>query len=286
MYENINIPISVKDQFDLTGQKAVITGGAGFLGLQFAEAIAEMGGTPLLVDFNKKSLKEAEKRLEQQKYKHFNSYDLDITNEAKCRKIYKQIWDENNGVDILINCVALTTSAVENFGSDDFFESFENLDQNIWELGLKINLTSIQLSCKLIGRKMAKGNGGKIINIASDVGVISPNQNIYKPDEHGYEGVDFNTPVFYSVSKAGVIHLTKYLATYWAKNNIRVNCVSPAGVYRNHKIGFLKKLGEQIPMGRMALPNEFKGAIIFLASEASSFVTGHNLIIDGGRTIW
>ena len=108
-------------------------------------------------------------------------------------------------------------------------------------------------------------------------------QNIVK---HGYKGVNFNSPAFYAVSKAGVIHLTKYLATYWAKKNVRVNCISPAGVYQNHDLSFVKKLSEQIPMGRMALPNEFKGAIVFLASNASSFVTGHNLLIDGGRTIW
>ena len=97
--------------------------------------------------------------------------------------------------------------------------------------------------------------------------------------------VEFNSPAFYAVSKAGVIHLTKYLATHWAKKNVRVNCISPAGVYRNHDLSFVKKLSEQV-MGRMALPNEFKGAIVFLASNASSFVTGHNLLIDGGRTIW
>ena len=285
MYEDINISNSVLEQFDLTNCKALITGGAGFLGLQFSEAIAELNGKPLLIDINEKQLKEAGKKLSDSGYKNFSTYAADITVEKQCNDIYELIWQENNGIDILINSAALTKAGVES-SDNNFFAPFEHTNQKLWEEGLKANLTSTQLTCKIIGTKMAKKGKGSIINIASDIGVISPNQNIYEPDQHGYEGVDFNSPAFYAVSKAGVIHLTKYLATYWAKKNVRVNCISPAGVYRNQDLSFVKKLSEQIPMGRMALPNEFKGAIVFLASNASSFVTGHNLLIDGGRTIW
>jgi len=285
MYEDIVIPDSVKQQFDLKGYKAIITGGAGFLGIQFAEAIAEMGGKPLLIDVNQEQLKTAEKKLKKSGFNNFTTYIADITDENGCRDVYNDIWQENNAVDILINSAALTKAGVENLKSD-FFAPFENTDQSLWEAGLKVNLTATQITCKIIGQKMAERGKGSIINIASDIGIISPNQNIYKPDDHGYKGVGFNSPAFYAVSKAGVIHLTKYLATYWAKKNVRVNCISPAGVYREHDPAFVKKLSEQIPMGRMALPNEFKGTIAFLASDASSFVTGHNLVIDGGRTIW
>ena len=285
MYEDIVILNSVRKQFDLTGRTAVITGGAGFLGIQFAEAIAEMGGKPILIDINEKQLAEAGKKLNNNNYDNFSTYLLDITDERKCKEIYKKIWQENRGIDILINSAALTKAGIEDLNSDSF-APFEDTDQNLWEAGLKANLTATQLSCKILGKKMVERGKGNIINIASDIGVISPNQIIYESDDHGYEGVDFNSPAFYAVSKAGVIHLTKYLATYWAKKNVRVNCISPAGVYRDHDSSFVKKLSEQIPMGRMALPNEFKGAIIFLASDASSFVTGHNLLIDGGRTIW
>jgi NAD(P)-dependent dehydrogenase (short-subunit alcohol dehydrogenase family) len=285
MYEDIVILNSVRKQFDLTGRTAVITGGAGFLGIQFAEAIVEMGGKSLLIDINEKQLAEAGKKLNNNNYDNFSTYLLDITDERKCKEIYNKIWQENRGIDILINSAALTKAGIEDLNSDSF-APFEDTDQNLWEAGLKANLTATQLACKILGKKMVVRGKGNIINIASDIGVISPNQNIYEPDDHGYEGVDFNSPAFYAVSKAGVIHLTKYLATYWAKKNVRVNCISPAGVYRDHDSSFVKKLSEQIPMGRMALPNEFKGAIAYLASDASSFVTGHNLIIDGGRTIW
>jgi len=285
MYEDIVILNSVRKQFDLTGRTAVITGGAGFLGIQFAEAIVEMGGKSLLIDINEKQLAEAGKKLNNNNYDNFSTYLLDITDERKCKEIYNKIWQENRGIDILINSAALTKAGIEDLNSDSF-APFEDTDQNLWEAGLKANLTATQLACKILGKKMVVRGKGNIINIASDIGVISPNQNIYEPDDHGYEGVDFNSPAFYAVSKAGVIHLTKYLATYWAKKNVRVNCISPAGVYRDHDSSFVKKLSNQIPMGRMALPNEFKGAIVFLASDASSFVTGHNLLIDGGRTIW
>ena len=280
-----SIPSSVKKQFDLTEQTALITGGAGYLGQQFAQAIAEMGGRTVLVDINQTHLYVAEEILNNAGFSDCSSYVVDLTKEKDCKKTFNIIWDKFNGIDILINSAALTKSGIENLKSD-FFSPFEKTDQCLWEEGLKVNLTSTQITCKLIGHKMSVRGKGSIINIASDIGVISPNQNIYEPDDHGYEGVDFNSPAFYAVSKAGVIHLTKYLATYWAKNNVRVNCISPAGVYRDHDPSFVKKLSEQIPMGRMAMPNEFKGAIIYLASDASSFVTGHNLVIDGGRTIW
>ena len=230
-------------------------------------------------------LKLAGKKLKEGGYNHFKYYAVDITDEKKCEKVINDIWQDNDVVDILINSAALTKSGIENLNSD-FIAPFEYTDQSLWEAGLKVNLTAIQFMCKLIGAKMAIREKGSIINIASDIGVISPNKNIYEPDEYGYKGVEFNSPAFYAVSKAGVIHLTKYLAAYWGKNNVRVNCISPAGVYRDHTPDFVKKLSEQIPFGRMALPNEFKGAIAYLASDASSFVTGHNLVIDGGRTIW
>ena len=285
MYEDIKIPVSVKKQLDLKGRAALITGGAGFLGIQFAEAIAEMGGKPLLIDINQKQLKIVEKKLRKSGFDNFSTFAVDIADEKSFKDLFYDIWEKHNGIEILINSAALTKASIEK-DNRDFFVKYEDTNQELWNEGLRVNLTATQITCKIVGERMAKLAKGSIINIASDIGVISPNQNIYESDEHGYDGVDFNSPAFYAVSKAGVIHLTKFLASYWGKNSVRVNCISPAGVYRDHDTAFVKKLSEQIPMGRMALPNEFKGAIVFLASDASSFVTGHNLVIDGGRTIW
>jgi NAD(P)-dependent dehydrogenase (short-subunit alcohol dehydrogenase family) len=134
---------------------------------------------------------------------------------------------------------------------------------------------------------MREQQRGAVVNIASDVAVISPDHRIYEPDERfDYEGVNFNTPLAYSVSKAGILAFTRYLATYWAKHGIRVNSVSPAGVWRGHDPKFVEQLAFRIPLGRMAFPQELMGPVVFLASDASSFITGANLMVDGGRTIW
>ena len=152
MYEDIVILNSVRKQFDLTGRTAVITGGAGFLGIQFAEAIAEMGGKSLLIDINEKQLAEAGKKLNNNNYDNFSTYLLDITDERKCKEIYKKIWQENRGIDILINSAALTKAGIEDLNSDSF-APFEDTDQNLWEAGLKANLTATQLACKILGKK-------------------------------------------------------------------------------------------------------------------------------------
>jgi len=274
---------SVKKQYDLTNKVCVITGGAGFLGRQFASAILEMGGSPILIDVDENSLEEATKQIGADENR-CHSIVVDITDEKQIATAVGKIKSEFNSVDVLINSAALTKYGCDS-DPEAFFTEFEHTDVKVWEQGIKINLTATMLCCKNFGALMVKQRKGSIINIGSDVGVISPDQTIYQPDGD-YNGVPFNTPVFYSVSKAGVIHLTKHLATLWAKYNVRVNSFSPAGVYRDHDPEFVKKLSSRIPMGRMASVNEYKGAIIFLSSDASSFMTGHNLIVDGGRTIW
>ena len=134
---------------------------------------------------------------------------------------------------------------------------------------------------------MLKRKKGSIVNFASDMGIVAPDHKIYEPNKKiNYKGVKFNTPLSYSAAKSGIISMTRYLATYWAKKGIRVNCISPTGVYKKHNKKFVKQLSEKIPLGRMAKPEELNGAIIYLCSNASSFVTGHNLVVDGGRTIW
>ena len=153
MYEEINIKKSVKKQFDLTGKKALITGGAGFLGFQFAESIAEMGGVPLLVDNNEQSLNEAEDKLRNILGGTVETYLCDISNELNCKEILDNVWSRNNGIDILINSAALTKSGIEDL-EGEFFAPFEDTDPHLWDVGMKINLTSIQTVCKIIGKKM------------------------------------------------------------------------------------------------------------------------------------
>jgi NAD(P)-dependent dehydrogenase (short-subunit alcohol dehydrogenase family) len=276
---------SVKKQYDLTGKNVVITGGAGFLGKVFAEAVAEMGGMPILLDVNLNYVNEAIESLALKGYVAAGFY-VDITNKESVEKVIQEITIEHKQVHVLINGAAFAMKNLQE-GGEGFFAPFEDYEKSLWEISLDVNLTGTFLVTQEIGKMMKESKYGVIINVASDVAVISPDHRIYEADERfDYNGVSFNTPIAYPVTKAGILSFTRYLATYWAKDGIRVNSISPAGVYRQQDEKFIEQLVYRIPLGRMAYPEELKGPIVFLASEASSFMTGGNLIIDGGRTIW
>ena len=278
-------PASVKTQYDLTGRVCLITGGAGFLGRQFAEAVGEMGALPILLDVTEGELAKAAGQV-RSVCGRCETELADVRAERSLAEAAQRIVSRHGRIDILINNAALTKYGCD-ADPEKFFSPFESGSKAVWDAGLQVNLTGVMLACKAIGPIMVRQGKGSIVNLGSDVGVISPDQRVYEPDDTvGYPGMPFNTPAFYSVSKAGVIHLTKHLATLWAAKGVRVNSFSPAGVYRDHDPRFVEKLVERIPMRRMGAINEYKGAIVFLASDASSFMTGHNLVMDGGRTIW
>ena len=240
--------------FDLKNKVVVITGGAGLLGKMHAKAVKEAGGTVILTDVVKAP----------------GICYMDITN----KKSIENFIDSLDRVDVLINNAALNPT----MSTKDETNRFEDFDLDKWNKSLEVNLTGSFLCSQVFINKMIKDKvKGVIINIASDLGVIAPNQTIYEDDVK---------PVDYSVTKHGIIGLTKYLATYFADKGIRVNSVSPGGVYTNQSEDFVERLSNLIPMGRMAKEDEYKGAIVFLCSDASSYMTGHNLIIDGGRTVW
>lgn len=276
---------SVKKQYDLAGKNVVITGGAGFLGKVFAEAVAEMGGMPILLDVSLNYVNEAIESLAQKGYVA-TGFCVNITNKENVQKVTKEIAEAHKQVHVLINAAAFAMKNLQE-GGEGFFAPFEEYEKSLWEVSLDVNLTGTFLVTQEIGKMMKACKYGVIINVASDVAVISPDHRIYEADERfDYKGVSFNTPIAYPVTKAGILSFTRYLATYWAKHGIRVNSISPAGVYRQQDEKFVEQLVYRIPLGRMAYPEELKGPIVFLASEASSFMTGGNLIIDGGRTIW
>ena len=269
---------------DLNGKVVCITGGAGFLGSYFAEAVAEMGGVPIIVDLEN-NLHKTKSQINRKGYKAF-AYNLDITSKNHIDDTFYIIKKNHNKIDCLVNAAAFAMKNLQD-GSGNYFENFEKYSQANWEKSINVNLTGTFLVTQVVGKMMKEKRSGSIINIASDVAIISPDHRIYKKDDNtGYEGVDFNTPAAYSVSKAGILSLTRYLATYWANDGIRVNSISPAGVFRNQNPEFVKVLSTRIPLGRMAKPEELKGPVVFLCSDASSYITGTNLVVDGGRTIW
>lgn len=256
----------------------LITGSAGLLGAKHAEAILETGNNVIISDINKVKLRKLEISLKE-KFKMKNkiiSQKLDVTSEKSIRNLIK-FFKKNKIIIInLINNAAIDPKYSKKTKNKN---RFENFDLTIWQKELNVGLTGSFLCSKYFGQYMldtkVKGN---IINIASDLSIISPNQSLYDNN--------FVKPVTYSVIKHGILGLTKYLATYWGKNGIRCNSLSPGPVLNNQSNKFINKLKKQIPLNRLANENEYKEAIKFLCSEKSSYMNGHNLVMDGGRTIW
>lgn len=274
----------VKNLFDLTGKVAIITGGAGLLGEKHAEAIAEFGGIPVLVDLNEKLAEHKAQRVALEFNVDALGVRTDVTNEANLIALADMLLKRYGRVDILINNAA-NDPKVGAEGASVSFSRVEYFPLEQWNNDISVGLTGAFLCSKVFGTVMAKVGKGVILNISSDLGVIAPDQRIYKK-EGLLEGQQPVKPISYCVVKSALISLTKYLATYWAEKNIRVNSLSPGGVYTNQDEQFLSKLTNLIPMKRMAEKNEYKAAIAFLVSEASSYMTGANVIIDGGRSVW
>ena len=277
------VPHDVRAAFSLAGRVAVITGGAGMLGRRHAEAIAEMGGVPVVLDLDAERCEEAAAHVRAHAGGDAMALAADITDRAAVRAAVAQVLARYGRVDILVNNAAMT---VKGGGGafDDYFAPFEEYPEALFERALKITLPGALLVTQAVGAAMVERGSGVVVNIASDVAVISPDHRIYQGMTYG--GKPFNTPVAYSMSKAALLAFTRYLATYWAPRGIRVNALSPAGVYDDHDAAFVERLANLIPLRRMAHKDEYKGALIFLCSDASSFMTGANLIVDGGRTAW
>ena len=272
----------VIDKFRLEGKIAIITGGAGLLGEKHAEAIAEAGGIPILWDITPLVKKKSE-QITQRYNTRCLGMNVDITESEDVRNGLAEVLDNFRHIDILVNNAANDPKVSPD--ENPAWARLENFSPDLWHKDIDVGLTGAFLCSQVLGTWMARNNGGVILNIASDLGIISPDQRIYRKKGLGEDEQPVK-PVTYSVVKHGMIGLTKYLATYWAEKNIRVNSVSPGGIYTNQPEDFVRKLTNLIPMGRMAAFDEYKAAILFLVSDASSYMTGANLVIDGGRTCW
>lgn len=257
--------------FSLKGKNIVLTGAAGILGKEFSKVFLECGAKVLAIDNIQNPILSPELQVE-----NFIYYCFDITR----KECWVSFRDQLNKKDITVN-VLVNAAATK---SENFFESFENYSLKDWEEVMAVNVTGIALACQTFGPLMAQENSGTIINFLSIYGIVGPDQRIYEGSY--YLGKEINTPAVYSASKAAVLGLTKYLATYWGKNNIRVNAITPGGIYSGQNTVFQEKYSYRVPLNRMGKPEDLFGALIFLASDASSYVTGQNLIIDGGLTVW
>jgi NAD(P)-dependent dehydrogenase (short-subunit alcohol dehydrogenase family) len=267
--------------FDLTGKTALITGAGGLLGPKHAEAILGAGGAVVLTDWHLDRVKEKADLLRASYDEERVMYHrMDVTDKSSVHEVVDKI----SQIDILINNAAKDPK-VKKGGGLTVESRFETMEEAYFREGIEAAIMGTFLCSQAVGSRMLSSGGGVIVNIGSDLGVIAPDQRIYLQ-----EGLPKNQqnvkPITYSAAKWAVIGMTKYLAVYFAKDNIRVNCLSPTGVFNNHPDDFVQKLSNIIPMGRMADIDEYKGAIIFLCSQASSYMTGENLVIDGGKTVW
>ncbi len=260
--------------FDITGKTAIVTGGAGLLASEHAIALHEYGASVVLADFNQEKCAEAAAKLATDGIQVGVQY-CDVTKKESWEDLLKAVVAEHGKVDILVNNAGFTNQSK----SANFDASFENFPLEDWNAIMNVNLTGAFLGCQVVGKHMLTNGKGSIINIASLYGVVSPNHKIYP-------GTGISQPVAYSVSKHGVVALTKYLATLWAEKGVRVNALTPGGIFNGHQGLFLERFQQLNPIGRMSDKSELRGGIVFLASDASSHVVGHNLIIDGGWTAW
>jgi NAD(P)-dependent dehydrogenase (short-subunit alcohol dehydrogenase family) len=268
--------------FSLSGRVAIITGAAGLLGVRHAEAIAAADGIAVLADIR---VGEAEARaadVEKATGGTAVAIDCDVTSARSIEVLLERTLSRFGRVDILVNNAA-NNPKVEAPG--EAFSRLENFPERQWAADIAVGLTGPFLCSKIIGAALAKRQHGVIVNISSEYGVIAPDQRLYERDGVADDEQPVK-PVSYTVVKAGLHGLTMYLATYWAKAGVRVNTITLGGVESGQSADFLERATAKIPLGRMAHPRDFQGALVYLCSDAAAFVTGANLVVDGGKTAW
>lgn len=272
-------------KFSLNGKVALVTGAAGLLGREHCIALAQAGAQVIVSDINQQTIDQALVELKKQAPNGvFHGQVLDVTKESSIQSCLQWIQEKYSKLDILINNAAIDPKVSKDSNALEK-SRIENFDLDNWNHQINVGLTGTMLCCKYLGSFMAEKGGGVILNIASDLSVFSPDQRLYRKQGLPEQQQPVK-PITYSAIKHGLIGITKYLSTYWADKNIRVNALSPGGVFNGQPKEFVGRLSERIPMGRMAEKNEYHSAVVFLCSEASSYMTGQNIVMDGGRSVW
>ena len=279
----MTLPNRAQSLFDLTDRVAIVTGGAGLLGYYHGAILAAAGAHVVLLDLAVANPQVRAAQLTEEHGPECLGMAADITSEASLESAREAIVAKFGHIDILINNAA-NNPKVEDQKPGQPWSRLEHFPLETWNADIAVGLTGAFLCSRVFGQEMVKRNAGVIVNISSDLGVIAPDQRLYRKDGLPEDQQPVK-PVTYSVVKTGLIGLTRYLSTYWVAHNIRVNAISPGGIFNGQPDEFTAKLHQLIPMGRMAHKDEYQGAILFLCSDASSYMTGQNLIVDGGRTV-
>ena len=270
-----------RDLFDIRNKIVIVTGGLGQLGRQFSLALAERGGKVAIFDARADETTISASFGEHRTNSNLLFYPVDVTQRSSIENALKEVTTKWGTPYALINSAALDSPpnapAQEN-------GPFETYPASSWDTVMDVNVKGVFQSCQVIGSEMAQAGSGSIINICSIYGLVSPDQRVY--EYRRKEGDEFFKPAAYAVSKSALLNLTRYLATYWAPKNVRVNTLTFGGVANNQDPRFLEGYCTRVPLGRMAREDEYNGAILFLVSDASSYMTGSNLVVDGGWTAW
>lgn len=274
------------EKYNLTGKHALITGAAGLLGLEHAAALLECGASVILTDVNASALQSAKDKLGRE----FDAGNIltrvmDVASLESIRSVAADFASNDIYVAILVNNAAIDPKVK---GDQGVLETsrLENFPVEQWDLQIAVGLTGAFLCSQVFGAAMSRsGKGGVIVNIASDLSIFSPDQRLYRKDGLG-DDMQPVKPITYSVTKAGLVGMTRYLATYWADKRVRCNALSPGGVFNGQSEEFVLRLSNLIPLGRMATRDEYRAAVQFLCSDASSYMNGQNIVMDGGRSVW
>ena len=288
--------MNLTKNIDLSRSTAIITGGAGLLGRVYTATLLEAGANVIIIDKkieSKKILKQfrKESKLDQKKMSRLKMVECNITDPIQINYIFKKLDKSLKNLKIVVN----NASLVKQVGKENLVDSYKpflQMKPEDWEEYFSVDLTGTLLISQKAIPYMKKNGGGSIINISSIYGILSPDQRLYKyfndalPKNLKKLGVEIEKPIGYSISKSGTLNLTRFLATKFAKDNIRVNTLTLGGVFDNNPSQFVKAYSEKTPLGRMADKKEYSGPLLFLASDMSSYMTGSNLIVDGGWSAW
>lgn len=279
----VNTPLN---KFDLTGKTVLITGAAGLLGREHAAAVLATGATVVLTDIGEAALASARSALARHAdASRIVTHVMDVSRLDAIKHVAGELLAANVRVDVLVNNAAIDPKVVGEQGVQET-SRLENFPLDQWDLQIAVGLTGAFLCSQVFGTAMAQdGKGGVILNIASDLSVFSPDQRLYRKPGLA-DDMQPVKPVTYSVIKAGLVGLTRYLSTYWADRGVRANALSPGGVFNGQGEEFVQRLSALIPMGRMANINEYHSAVQFLCSDASAYINGQNIVMDGGRSVW
>lgn len=262
-----------KNFFDLSGKVVVLTGASGLLGRKYTEGFCMSGANVALCDINYTKCKELKEDLEKKYDSKILAIRVDITDQASVKSMVRKVIKEFSKIDVLVN------NAVYPEGRKERSIPFEEFPTNLLNKIIAVNINGMILCCQHVGKIMKKQRSGVIINVSSIYGLVAADQRIY-----GKSGL--NSTAAYAITKSAILNLTRYLASYWSKTGIRVNSISLGGVESGQDLEFIKRYSHKTMLGRMAKTDEYVGSVLYLASDASAYMTGSNLVVDGGWTAW